>query len=120
MNDVMIKAIEEARKTMNENKGGPFGADLILHIIENLIVSVSDNHIGTILELLQVIDNQASEKRLSTLQCRLVNNHSCTFCLDPFHDSLNTTLSEVIGIALHGESVYANCDRAFLLSVPHG
>lgn len=41
MNDVMIKAINEARKTMNENKGGPFGA--VITDLEGNIISVASN-----------------------------------------------------------------------------
>ncbi len=41
MNDVMKLAIEEARRTMNENKGGPFGAAIVDE--EGNIVSVASN-----------------------------------------------------------------------------
>lgn len=48
MNDIMIKAINEARKTMNENKGGPFGAAIvdsngnIISVASNLVLESHD------------------------------------------------------------------------------
>lgn len=48
MNDIMKKAIEEARKTMNENKGGPFGAvitdkdDNVIATASNLVLESND------------------------------------------------------------------------------
>ena len=41
MKDIMKIAIEEARKTMNENKGGPFGA--VITDMEGNIISVASN-----------------------------------------------------------------------------
>lgn len=41
MNDIMKFGIEEARKTMNENKGGPFGA--VITDMEGNIISVASN-----------------------------------------------------------------------------
>ncbi|MBU1092946.1 MAG: nucleoside deaminase [Firmicutes bacterium] len=41
--DVMDKAIKQARKTMNENVGGPFGAAIIDH--EGKIISVASNSV---------------------------------------------------------------------------
>jgi guanine deaminase len=46
--DIMLLAIEEARKTMNENKGGPFGAAIvdkegnIISIASNLVLETHD------------------------------------------------------------------------------
>lgn len=41
MNNVMKLAIEEARKTMNQNKGGPFGA--VITDLDGNIISVASN-----------------------------------------------------------------------------
>lgn len=41
MKDIMKIAIEEARETMNENKGGPFGA--VITDMEGNIISVASN-----------------------------------------------------------------------------
>ena len=41
MEDKMIMAIEEARRTMNENKGGPFGA--VLTDLDGNVISVASN-----------------------------------------------------------------------------
>lgn len=41
MNDIMKLAIDEARRTMNENKGGPFGA--IITDSDGNVISVASN-----------------------------------------------------------------------------
>ena len=41
MNEIMKFGIDEARKTMNENKGGPFGA--VITDMEGNIISVASN-----------------------------------------------------------------------------
>ena len=43
MKDIMNIAIEEARKTMNENKGGPFGA--VITDYDGNIISVASNKV---------------------------------------------------------------------------
>ena len=41
MEDKMVMAIEEARRTMNEDKGGPFGA--VITDLEGNVISVASN-----------------------------------------------------------------------------
>lgn len=41
MEDKMMRAIEEARKTMNEDKGGPFGA--VITDLDGNVISVASN-----------------------------------------------------------------------------
>lgn len=41
MEDKMIMAVEEARKTMNEDKGGPFGA--VITDLDGNVISVASN-----------------------------------------------------------------------------
>lgn len=43
MKDIMNFGIEEARRTMNENKGGPFGA--VITDSEGNIISVASNRV---------------------------------------------------------------------------
>ncbi len=43
MNDIMKLGIEEARKTMNENKGGPFGA--VVTDSNGKVISVASNRV---------------------------------------------------------------------------
>ncbi len=43
MNDIMKLGIEEARKTMNENKGGPFGA--VITDSNGKVISVASNRV---------------------------------------------------------------------------
>lgn len=43
MNDIMKLGIEEARKTMNENKGGPFGA--VVTDSNGNVISVASNRV---------------------------------------------------------------------------
>ena len=56
-------------------------------------------------EFFQVIDHHTAEEGLAILQCRLIDDHSCAFCLDPLHNSLNGALTEVIAVALHGQTI---------------
>ena len=93
--------------------------DLILNVIQNLVIPVGNDHIRTILECLKVINHKRSEERLAIFQRWLVDNHSSTLGLDPLHDTLNTTLPEIITIALHRQTIDTDRDWALLLFIPH-
>ena len=43
----------------------------------------------------------------SIFECWLVNKHLCAFCLYALHNSLNRTLTEIIAVRLHRQSVDA-------------
>lgn len=96
-----------------------FRIDLILYVIQHLIVTVCNDHIGTILECLKIVDHKRAEERLPIFQCRLIDNDRCAFCLNPLHDTLHRGLPEVVRIALHGQTVHPDRDWSFFISIPH-
>ena len=64
-------------------------------------------------ELAQVVYNARAEERGAVLKRRLIDYHGGPLCLDALHDSLDGGLTEVVGVALHGEAV--DSDDALLL-----
>mgnify|MGYP000832514801 CR=1 FL=1 len=73
--------------------------------------------IAHFLKLSQIIDHKATKEGVSILQSRLIDDHSCTLCLDALHDPLNGTLAEVIAVALHRQAVYPDGHRLFLCGI---
>ena len=86
MNDIMKKAIEEARKTMNENKGGPFGSvmtdkdDNVIATASNLVLEGNDP--TTHAEIMAI---RKASKKLGTHDlsgCKLyATGYPCPMCL---------------------------------------
>ena len=73
MNKIIIKAIEEARKTMNNNIGGPFGA--LITDENNNIISIASN---TVLR-----DNDPTahaEVNAIRKACKTLNTHDLSKC----------------------------------------
>ena len=89
----------------------------IIHIIQALVVAVCDDSVAHFLELIQIVDNQTAKEGIAIFQGRLIDDHSCTLCLDALHDTLNGTLTEVIAVALHGQTVHADGHRLLLLLI---
>lgn len=74
MNEIISLAIEEARKTMNENIGGPFGAAIINE--EGEILSVSSNSV--------LRDNDPTahaEVNAIRKACQKINSYDLTGCV---------------------------------------
>ena len=71
-----------------------------------------------ILELIQVINYFTAKESLTVLQSRLINHNRCTLGLDTLHDTLNRTLTEVVAVALHGQSVHTNHNLFLLALIP--
>ena len=71
------------------------------HIIQDGCIAVGDDGIRLCLEGSKVVDDAGAEKRDTVFQCRFVDNHLGTLGLDPFHDTLDGTLTEVVTIGLH-------------------
>ena len=63
------------------------------------------------------IHNDRAKECLTVFQGRLVDDHSCTLCLDALHDALNRTLAEVVTVALHGQAVHTDGHRLLLLLI---
>jgi guanine deaminase len=74
MNEFLLKAIEQARKTMNENIGGPFGAVIIDKNGE--ILSVSSNSV------LRDNDHTAhAEINAIREACKKINSYDLSDCI---------------------------------------
>ena len=58
-----------------------------------------------LLEGVQIVYDFASKESGAVLQSRLVDDHSCTLCLDTLHDALDGRLAEVVGVGLHRQAV---------------
>ena len=87
--------------------------NLLPHIIQTAVIPVSDDRLTHLFELLQIIYHTASKEGAAIFQRWFIDHDLCAFCFDPFHDTLNRGLTEIIGIGLHGQSVYANHDFLF-------
>lgn len=71
---------------------------LLLHIIQTAVIPVRNNSLTQLFKLLQIIHHSTAKERTSILQCRLINNHRCTFRLNSLHNTLDRRLAEVIRI----------------------
>lgn len=68
-------------------------------------------------ESIKVIHYPTAEESGSIFQCRFINNHFGTFCLDALHDTLNGTLTEVIRVGLHGEAIHTDYATVLLTCI---
>ena len=84
------------------------GIDLVFDIIEDGVIAVGDDGIALLFELREIIDNTAAKEHRSVGKCGLVDNDNGTFGLDTFHHTLDATLTEIIGVGLHGETEHAD------------
>ena len=75
--------------------------DLFLYIVQDCVVSISDNCLTLRLELLYVINHLAAKEGSSVFKSRLVDDDLSSLCLDALHHSLDGTLSEVVATCLH-------------------
>ena len=94
------------------------GIDFFLHIIEAFIVSVGDDRLTLLLEILQIVYHAAAEEGGSALQRRFVDDNLGALCLDALHHALDAALAEIVAVALHREAIHADGARLlFLLAV---
>ena len=89
------------------------GIDFVSYIIEDGIVTIGNDGLTLCFELVEVVDNTATEEGGIVRKGRLVDNHLSTLCLDTLHYTLYGTLAEIVGVALHRESI--NTDGALFL-----
>lgn len=71
---------------------------LILYIVKTGIVTIRYYGMAFFFELFQIVDNFASEEGRAVFQSRFVDYYRSTFSFDPFHDSLNGRLTEIVGV----------------------
>lgn len=82
--------------------------DFVLHVVETGVVTVGNDGIALLLELLQVVDYKASEEGGSVFECRFIDDDFRTFRLNALHHALYAALAEIVGVGLHRESEDAN------------
>ena len=87
--------------------------NFISHIIKTAVIAVGDDGVTLFLESIEVVDNLRAKECLAILQGGLVDDDVGALSLDTLHDALDSTLAEVIGVALHRQTEHANGD--FLL-----
>ena len=66
--------------------------DLLLNIVQATIVTVGNDSLTTLLELLKVVHDLAAKESRTILQSRFVNDDRCAFGFDALHDTLNRGL----------------------------
>ena len=71
---------------------------LISNVIQAAVIAVGNDCLALILERIKVVDDFAAEERFAVLESRFIDDDFGTLCLDTFHDALDGTLSEVVGI----------------------
>ena len=81
--------------------------NFLFHIFQTIIIAVGYDSMALGFENIKIIHHLASEESCPIFQCRFINNHLSTLCLDALHDTLNGTLTEVIRVGLHGEAIHA-------------
>ena len=67
------------------------------------------------LNLARSLTTSAAEEGIAVFQCRLIDDHSCALGLDALHNTLNRTLTEVIAVALHGQTIHTDGHWLFLV-----
>ncbi len=109
------------KDTLSENLGCLIPPEQIscihflFHIIQTGIITVCKDCVCGFLEFIQVIYDFTAEKCASIFEGWLINDNGGAFGFDSFHDSLDTALAEVVGIAFHGETVNADDTLFFLI-----
>ena len=71
---------------------------LVLDVVEAAVIAVCNDCLALILERIKVVDDFAAEERFAVLESWFINDDFGTLCLDAFHDALDRTLAEVVGI----------------------
>ena len=79
--------------------------DLFFYVVQLGAIAVCNNGLAVIFEFRKVIDYKASEEPAAVFQGWLIDNDLCTFGLDPLHDTLNGTLTEIVTVGFHGQTV---------------
>ena len=83
-------------------------------IIQTDIVSVGNDGVALLLEFLQIVYDFTSEEGRMIRKSRFVNDDVGAFGFDPFHDTLDRTLTEVVGVAFHSQSIDTYGDLFFM------
>lgn len=87
------------------------GVDFGLDVVEDGVVAVGNDGLGLAFEVFQVVDYTTAEEGGAVLEGGFIDDDFCALGLDALHDSLNATLTEVVGVSLHGEAEDADGGR---------
>lgn len=68
------------------------------NIIQAAVITVGNDCLTLLLERVKVIDDFAAEERFAVLESRFIDDDFGTLGFDAFHDALDGTLSEVVGV----------------------
>lgn len=71
---------------------------LISNVIQAAVIAVGNDCLALILERIKVVDDFAAEERFAVLESWFIDDDFGTLCLDAFHDALDGTLAEVVGV----------------------
>ena len=92
--------------------------DLILNIVEACVVAVGYDGLGLGFEGFEVVDHPAAEEAAAVFEGRFINNDLRAFGLDALHYALDGTLSEVVAVGLHRQTVDTYDASLFFRTVP--
>ena len=67
-------------------------------VIQAAIIAVGNDCLALLLERIKIVDDFAAEECFAVLESRFIDDDFGTLGLDAFHDALDGTLSEVVGI----------------------
>ena len=91
--------------------------NLIFNIIQNGVITIGHDGIAEGLKLFEVIHHLAAKECGSILQRRFIYYHRRTLSFNTLHDTLNGTLTKVIGITLHRQTINADGNLFFPLLI---
>lgn len=84
------------------------GVNFVFHFVEHAVISVGDNNAALAFKLFEIVDDDAAKERFAVFQCRFVDYDGDAFGTDAFHNALDGTLAEVVGVRFHGQAVHAD------------
>lgn len=94
------------------------GVDLVLYVIEARVITVRDNGVRALLELIKVVDHFGAKEGRAVFERGFIDDNRRTLGLDALHHTLNGALAEVVGVGLHGQAIHTNHGLMFLAGIP--
>ncbi len=91
--------------------------DFVLDVVEGGVVAVGYDGLALGLEGTEVVDHTAAEEGGAVFEGGFVDDYFGSLGLDAFHNALDGTLTEVVGVGLHGEAIDADDAGVFLAGV---
>ena len=96
------------------------GVYLAFYVRETVVKAVGNDGLALLLEGVEVIDDFAAEESGAVLKGGFIDDDLCSLSLDTLHDALYGALTEIVTIALHGETVYSDDAVVLFAGVPGG